>query len=121
MLKTRNLNQAGDTIVEVLIAVVVVSVVLVGAYTISNASLRQIRMAQERGEAQKLATGILEKQTGTCSSVVAPYSPIGTSIYSAKIDCIPASDTVIATIKWDGLNSLQEEVSMYYILPPVTP
>ncbi len=48
-------NQTGDTIVEVLIAIVVVSSVLVGAFSISNLSLKQIRMAQERGEAQEIA------------------------------------------------------------------
>lgn len=57
----KNINQRGDTIVEVLIAVAVVSSVLVGAFSISNLSLRQIRAAQERTEAQKIAQSYVEK------------------------------------------------------------
>ena len=118
MLKNRALHQKGDTIVEVLIAVVVVSVVLVGAYTISNASLRQIRMAQERGEAQKLAVGMLEKQSGTCTS--SNYSLISpSSIYSSKIECLGGNPAVVvATVKWDGLNGIEQNVSMYYKAAP---
>ncbi len=56
----RNRSQSGDTIVEVLIAVAVVSVVLVGAFTIANKSSMQIRAAQERSEAQKLASSAIE-------------------------------------------------------------
>lgn len=119
MLKNRALHQKGDTIVEVLIAVVVVSVVLVGAYTISNASLRQIRMAQERGEAQKLAVGELEKIT-SCVPSSAP-SIIGSTQYSVSITC-PAANTVIVKVAWEGLNSRGptdlEEVSMYYKAAP---
>jgi Tfp pilus assembly protein PilV len=54
------LTQKGDTIVEVLIAVAVVSAVLVGAFTIANRSSVQIRAAQERSEAQKLASSAIE-------------------------------------------------------------
>ncbi len=53
-------NKAGDTIVEVLIAIGIVSSVLVGAFTISNLSLKQIRSAQERSEAQKVAEQAVE-------------------------------------------------------------
>lgn len=55
------LKQTGDTIVEVLIAIAVVSAVLSGAYTIANKSSIQIRDAQERGEAQKFASEIVER------------------------------------------------------------
>lgn len=53
-------SQRGDTIVEVLIAVAVISSMLVGAFTIINKSSQQIRMAQERSEAKTLATSTLE-------------------------------------------------------------
>lgn len=53
-------QQEGDTIVEVLIALVIATVVLVGAFAISNMCLKQIRMAHERSEAQKIAEGAVE-------------------------------------------------------------
>ncbi|MEI6480790.1 MAG: prepilin-type N-terminal cleavage/methylation domain-containing protein [Candidatus Saccharibacteria bacterium] len=114
LIKTGTLNQAGDTIVEVLIAVVVVSVVLVGAYTISNASLRQIRMSQERTEAQKIAVGELEKFT-KCDPIPTP-PPVPTSgpNYTVTYSCAADTNTFTTTVKWDGLNGLPQEVSMYY-------
>lgn len=53
-------SQHGDTIVEVLLAVAVISSMLVGAFSIANKSSSQIRMAQERSEATKLTTTVLE-------------------------------------------------------------
>lgn len=54
-------NLRGDTIVEVLIAITVVSAVLGGAFVSSNRSLNVTRQAQERGEALKLVEGQLEQ------------------------------------------------------------
>jgi len=57
----RKLNQRGDTIVEVLIAITVVSMILGGAYTTTNRSLQASRSAQEQGVATKLVEGQLEQ------------------------------------------------------------
>lgn len=57
----RKLNQRGDTIVEVLVAITVVSMVLGGAYTTTNRSLLASRSAQEQGVAIKLVEGQLEQ------------------------------------------------------------
>lgn len=54
------LNQAGDTIVEVLVSVMVVGLAIGLAYGVANRSLRGSRQAQERGEALKLAEGQIE-------------------------------------------------------------
>ncbi len=53
-------RQAGDTIVEVLIASVLVGAVLVSSFTIANKSSTQIRAAQQRGEALKVAGQAIE-------------------------------------------------------------
>lgn len=106
------LKQTGDTIVEVLIAVVVVSVILVGAYTISNVSMRQIRISQERGEAQKIASGQLEQIVG-CTP--APASLVGGTIYSMAILC--NVNTVEVKVTWTSVSGLSEEVSMFYKVP----
>ncbi|MGB4759316.1 MAG: hypothetical protein WBP26_04660 [Candidatus Saccharimonadales bacterium] len=57
--KTR--DQAGDTIVEVLICILVISIVLAAAFTITNSSLLSVRAAQERSQAIKLAESQLER------------------------------------------------------------
>lgn len=51
----------GDTIVEVLLAIAVVSAVLGGAYVSANRSFNNTRQSQERGEASKLVEGQLER------------------------------------------------------------
>lgn len=51
----------GDTIIEVLLAITVVSTVLGGAYASSNQSLNLTRQSQERGESLKLAEQQLER------------------------------------------------------------
>ncbi len=48
-------RQAGDTIVEVLIAIAVVSLVLAGAYASSNHDVSAQQDSQEHGQALKLA------------------------------------------------------------------
>ena len=63
-IRLRN-NQRGDTIVEVLIAIAIVSVVLGGAYSISNKSSMQVRNAQEHAEAEKIAMGAVEELPST--------------------------------------------------------
>lgn len=55
------LGNVGDTIVEVLIAIAILSVVLGGAYAIVNRSHTNIRQAQEHTEALKLGEEQLER------------------------------------------------------------
>jgi type II secretory pathway pseudopilin PulG len=55
-----SLQQGGDTIVEVLIAISIVSLVLVGAFVTSNRSLQSTRDTQEHAEATKLAEAQIE-------------------------------------------------------------
>ncbi len=54
------LNRRGDTLVEVLIAIGIISTVLAGAYVMTNRSLISTRDAQERVNATKLAETQLE-------------------------------------------------------------
>lgn len=74
-------KQAGDTIVEVVIAVAVVSSVLVGAFTVSSSSVRAIRDSEEHSEALQLLQGQVEllraaagtKGTLTAFSLTSPF------------------------------------------------
>ena len=54
----RRLNQSGDTIIEVLVAVTIIGAILTGGYVITNFSLTTERQSQERN----IAVGILQGQ-----------------------------------------------------------
>lgn len=81
----RRLNAQGDTIVEVLIAILVISVILTGAFVSARRSQAGIRQSQERVEALKVAEGQLEHiryliKTG--SSI--PYNPPNTYCFDVN-------------------------------------
>jgi len=57
----KHISQTGDTIVEVLIAITIVSMVLGGAFVSSNRSLKSTRQAHEHAVALKLAESQLEQ------------------------------------------------------------
>jgi Tfp pilus assembly protein PilV len=57
----QRLNQRGDTIVEVLVAIGVLSLILGGAYVLTNRSLQATRASQERVNATKLIETQLEQ------------------------------------------------------------
>ena len=78
MLKLRHLNQVGDTMVEVLISMALVSMILGGAYVTSNKSLVSIRDAQEHVDALKLASAEVE----LIKSVTPPTSPSSPFCYT---------------------------------------
>lgn len=61
-------KERGDTIVEVLISIAVVSLVLGGAYVTTNRSLLATRSAEERGNAIKLAESQIEQIKGLAKS-----------------------------------------------------
>lgn len=58
--KLKQLAERGDTIVEVLISIAVVSLILGGAYVTTNRSLQASRAAQERTNASKIVEGQIE-------------------------------------------------------------
>ena len=67
--RLRRLGQRGDTIVEVLICIGIVSLILTGAYVTTHRSSIAIRDAQEHAEALKLAQGQLEQIRQNAASV----------------------------------------------------
>lgn len=66
--KLDSVRQRGDTMVEVLIAIAVVSLILGGAYVTTNKSLQATRAAQERSTALKLAEAQMERLKGLAES-----------------------------------------------------
>jgi len=65
---SRIYKQRGDTIVEVLIAIAIVSLVLAGAYVTTNRSLLATRSAQERSNALKNAEAQIEQIKGLAAT-----------------------------------------------------
>lgn len=61
-------HESGDTIVEVLVAIVIVATILGGAYATANRSLLATRESQERGEALTLAEGQVEALRGLAAT-----------------------------------------------------
>ena len=78
---TCKLQQAGDTIVEVLIVIAVLSLVLTAAFLTSTASFKNTIDAKEHGEAQALATSQLEKIKALAAS-----NP--TSVFTSTNFCV---------------------------------
>jgi Tfp pilus assembly protein PilV len=59
--RARNLQEHGDTIVEVIISIAVISLVIVGAYVVTNSSLNETIASQERLSATQLAGQQIEQ------------------------------------------------------------
>jgi Tfp pilus assembly protein PilV len=91
--KLMSLGHRGDTIVEVMIAVAVISSVLGGAYITTNKSLQATRDAQERANATKLVESQLEqlKQVVASDSGAvfgASAATSGYCVYHGSVDLV---------------------------------
>ncbi len=89
----KHLRERGDTIVEVLIAIGVISLVLAGAFVMTNRSLQGTRDAQERVNAVKLVESQVEQVKNLAST-----NP--TAIFGAGVPasyCINSSGAVVVS------------------------
>lgn len=59
--KLRKLRETGDTIIEVLIAITIITATLGGAFVSADQSSKTTRRSQERGEALKITEGHVER------------------------------------------------------------
>lgn len=80
--KSRNKirEQAGDTIVEVLIAVAIVGAVLAGAFTVSQKSVAAVRNSQEQGEMLQ----ILQSQVELTRALALETTALNTGVYATS-------------------------------------
>lgn len=101
MTRSIRASQRGDTLVEVLLAIAVVSSVLAISYSIMNRTLLTIRDNQERTEATKLAQAQIESIRGASSlpSLGTNFCINGgtvTTISSSDIDFSdPSADNIV--------------------------
>lgn len=135
-MKHTHRSQAGDTIVEVLIAVAVISLMLASAFVVVNRSIKSSRQTQERSEALKLLEGQVERlkvlASDTSSGVFVRTAPFciegsvikdesdaacikGSSKYQLSLDRVSAN-TFSATASWDGIHGYKENINIMYKL-----
>ncbi len=100
-LKPLRSNHKGDTIVEVLIVVAVLSFILVGAYALSNRSSQGTRQAQERSEGYKYTETQMELlKTFLSKSTNLAALPADGSTFCMRADATPSA--VITGIPTDA-------------------
>lgn len=132
-------NTRGDTIIEVLLAVAIMSLVLAISYNLSNKNSQFVQTAKERGEAQKLAEEQLERlrgyitQTTDWSSANLCFNAEGNPTSAADscsfgpegryaIGIHPTDeDTYTARVSWDTLSGNPASLELSYRLPQPVP
>jgi type II secretory pathway pseudopilin PulG len=88
----KRLSNAGDTIIEVLICIAIVSTILGGAFVTTKQSQTGVRNSQEHSEALKLVESQLEQLRGDTADATTsgtPFCMYNEATYSAVI--APAS------------------------------
>lgn len=94
MLKLKSLRtQRGDTILEVLIATAVLTLVLTIAYTAANRGTHSIRQSQERGESSRYTESQIELLKTYVSQTAAPALPASGTKFCMKNDGTPVAIT----------------------------
>lgn len=146
MLGIRHLRhlQAGDTIVEVLIAIAVVGAVLGSSFAVINHMLNNAQQAKEHEEALELLEGQVEMLKVAAKNTTPPtiftFSPSGSFCLNSGVDVVSTSDpacsqgtsnryhlsvsrngstnTFYAYAKWAGPTGGQEQVNLIYRVYP---
>jgi prepilin-type N-terminal cleavage/methylation domain-containing protein len=129
MKRHTGLGQAGDTLVEVLISILIVSMILTGAYVTTNRSSLGIRNSQEHSEALKLVQSQLE-QVRQNASQPAPNvfdQPVGPSfcmvngsIVTIAAPCKQDSGANAATVQPAYQLTVQRQSCSPYVSPAGT-
>jgi Tfp pilus assembly protein PilV len=87
------MNEIGDTIVEVLFAVVVIGIVLTGAYAVVTHSITDEQDAQEHS----YALGLVQSQIEQLRAYIIS-NPSGTLPFSSETGCMYSSTTAPVTL-----------------------
>lgn len=128
---SKQLSTRGDTIVEVLIAIAVVSVVLAGAFASVRNSVNATRTAQEQGEALKLAESQVEQikaaiSAGTPDVVAASDFCINGGVltagcvntngidYTTVVTHTAGSNEFVVRVNWNSLSGGINNVELDY-------
>lgn len=130
-------SQRGDTIIEVLIATGIVSLVLTSAFALTSRNVRANQAVQEQAYAQKL----VEKQVELLRAVVVKpttddkcFNDSGSAVdltdaackptnggaaYTLTVHLIPsATNTYSITATWHNLTGGDSNITVYYRVAP---
>jgi len=132
-------DRRGDTIIEVLIAIGIVSLVLTSAYAVTNRNAQASQKIQEQGQAQKIVESQIELlRSYSNPSGIPPNGCLtadGDTIIAVGVDSCknfqadgsgatyvlsinklvaPAVETYKVTAVWDALGGQSGNVTMYY-------
>lgn len=93
-MRIKNRTSRGDTIVEVLLAIAITSIVLAGAYVAVDRSMRASRAAQERSEAVKVAEAQIErlKYLNLSNSTIDIYNQASPFCLTSSLTLLPVAD-----------------------------
>lgn len=137
MLRNAHRRQAGDTIVEVLICIAVVSSVLIGAFFVANRSTANVQDDAEHSQAQQylqeqieLLRVYLTNHPGfdstdpafcmadantTKSLTQAPCKALtGGPDYARSITPMSTANTYDVKVKWSSTNGQKDQVEYFY-------
>jgi type II secretory pathway pseudopilin PulG len=93
-----NHRQRGDTIVEVLIATVIIATILGGAFVVAQSSTHMVRSSEEHGYALQQIQGQIELVRSLASQTASPLNSPPTDPFCLYIDnTVPAKPTVFAS------------------------
>jgi hypothetical protein len=113
------INPAGDTIVEVLIAMAVVSAVLLGAFLVSSRSVAGVRTGQEQNEMLQL----LQSQVERVRAIAVSQKSDTGGIYAPGSFCIDATDATnprrVSTSN-EACNNIDDRYSVSIIFDSTT-
>lgn len=90
-MKKLSINSCGDTILEVLVSITVVSLILGASYALANQSTQANRRAQERSEALKYTESQLEQLKAFLSNRSNSLAAAG-NLFCMKTDGTPTVD-----------------------------
>lgn len=132
MRKLLRIGSRGDTIIEILLSIAVLSLVLSVSYGLANRSSQTTRQAQERGEAQKLA----EEQLEFLRGYVSPDQPWDDICFDASgnatstvgecrrgpdgrygLSIVASGNTYTVRTSWSNIKGGTDDLSLAYKLP----
>jgi prepilin-type N-terminal cleavage/methylation domain-containing protein len=128
-------SQRGDTIIEVLIATAIVSLVLTSAYALTSRNVRTNQAVQEQAYAQKLVEKQVELLRAVASKPTSDkcFNDSGTPVDVTDAACKPtnggadyqltvhptgSADTYSITATWASLTGGNSNITVYYRVAP---
>ena len=102
-IKIKPLKQRGDTIVEVLFALIIIGIILTGGYSVVTHSILDEQDAQQHS----YALGLVQSQIEQLRAYVL-YNPTGTLPFTGSAGCMSASVPVSGSSCSQQLNATEQ-------------